>query len=339
MIYRSNEKKNEKSATIKSSLMTYFYSYECFRFRTFLKSSIWFINIFIFNVVSFEVTSATIKFASFVKIAILSTLRTMIVNRFLNDKEKTCCVTTCNWNFDNWCDWMKLKLISRIIATRRFRFFLIFCFNCINLWIMICFSNKNFSTNLATLFWNVLLINKLFEMFFVVLLMKIRIFSFVIVFFFLHFDQIISFFIFLKFINCLFDDNSIISSRFYNKSFYWIIQFISLLIQHASSIYSLFYARLFSRRSLTRSIFKLTKYWKKTFFDWILIFSRRNLLLREARSKKTLNRSSARRSKNLSSIFKSSIFLFFSIFAILFVDVFFSFASTWTRLWELSESC
>jgi hypothetical protein len=107
-----------------------------------------------------------------------------IVNRFLNDKKKTCYVTTCSWDFDNWCDWIKLKLISRIIATRRFRFFLIFCFNCINLWIVICFSNRNFSTNLATLFWNVLLINKLFKMFFVVLLMKIRIFSFVIVFFF-----------------------------------------------------------------------------------------------------------------------------------------------------------
>ncbi len=149
MIYRSNEKKDEESATIKSSLMTYSYSYECFRFRTFSKSSIWFINIFIFKVVSFEVTSATIKFASFVKIAILSTLRTMIVNRFLNDKKKTWCVTIWSWDFDNWCDWMKLKLISRIIATRRFRFFFIFCFNCINLWTVICFSNKNFSANLS----------------------------------------------------------------------------------------------------------------------------------------------------------------------------------------------
>jgi hypothetical protein len=115
---------------------------------------------------------------------IFSTLRTVIVNRFLNDREKTCCVTTCNWDFDSWCNWMKLKLISRIIATRRFRFFLIFCFNCINLWIVICFSNRNFSTNLATLFWSVLSISKLFEMLFVVLLMRIRIFSFVIVFFF-----------------------------------------------------------------------------------------------------------------------------------------------------------
>ncbi len=59
-----------------------------------------------------------------------------------------------------------------------------------------------------------------------------------------------------------------------------------MLIQHTSSIYNLFYARLFSRRSLTRSIFELMKYWKKAFFDWILIFARRDLLLREARSKK-----------------------------------------------------
>jgi hypothetical protein len=296
--------------------MTYFYSYECFKFKTFSKSSIWFINIFIFNIVSFEVTSATIKFASLVKIAIFSILRTVIVNRFLNDRKKTCCVTTCNWDFDNWCDWMKLKLISKIIATRRFRFFLIFCFNCINFWIMICFSNKNFSTNLATLFWNVLLINKLSEMLFVVLLMRIRIFSFVIVFFFLHFDQIISFFTFLKSINCRFDDNSIIFFRFCNRFLYWIIQFIALLIQHASSIYNLFYARLFFRRSLTRSIFELMKYWKETFFDWILIFARRDLFLRETRSEKTLNQSSARRSKILSSIFKSSIFLFFFIVAV-----------------------
>ncbi len=155
----------------------------------------------------------------------------------------------------------------------------------------------------------------------------------------MHLDQIISFFTFLKFINCRFDDNSIISSRFYNKSLYWIIQFIALLIQHASSIYSLFYARLFSRRSLTRSIFELMKYWKEAFFDWILIFARRDLLLRETRSEKTLNRSSARRSKIFSSIFKSSIFLFFFIFAILFVDVFFFFASTWTLLWKLFVSC
>jgi hypothetical protein len=91
MIYRSNEKKNEESATIKSSLMTYFYSYECFRFKTFSKLSTWFINIFIFNVVSFEVTSATIKFPSLVKVAILSTLRTMIVSEWWfwnNQKEE-----------------------------------------------------------------------------------------------------------------------------------------------------------------------------------------------------------------------------------------------------------
>jgi hypothetical protein len=157
--------------------------------------------------------------------------------------------------------------------------------------------------------------------------------------FFLHLDQIISFFTFLKFINCRFDDNSIISFRFYNKFLYWIIQFIVLLIQHASSIYNLFYAHLFFRKSLTRSIFELMKYWKETFFDWILIFARRNLSLRKAKSKKTLNRSSTRRSKIFSSIFKSSIFLFFFIFAILIVDVFFSFASTWTRLWQLFESC
>jgi hypothetical protein len=172
-------------------------------------------------------------------------------------------------------------------------------------------------------------------MLFVVLLMRTRNFSFAIVFFF---------FILIKsFHLSLFWNLSIVvltttRSFFFALMINLFIESFNLLLcqEHASSIYSLLYARLFFRRSLTRSIFELMKYWKEIFFDWILIFSRRDLFLREMRLKKT--RSWARPNKNLSSIFKSSIFLFFSIFAILFVDVFF-FESAWTRFWELSESC
>ncbi len=105
------------------------------------------------------------------------------------------------------------------------------------------------------------------------------------------------------------------------------------MIQHTLLINNLFYARFFFWRNLTRSIFELMKYWEKIFLNWILIFTRRNLFLRKVKLKKTLNWSLTQRNKSFSAIFKSLIFLFFFIFAILFVDAFF-FSNQHERVYE-----
>ncbi len=137
-------------------------------------------------------------------------------------------------------------MIFKIIATRRFRFF--FFFNCKDFCKIIYLSNKNFFTNLISLITKYM-INKLLEMFFVIFLIRILIFSFAIIFFFFI---LINFFHFSLFssllIVILMTTRSflfVFSINFFIESFNLLLVNTICVINLQSILHSLFFSKKF----------------------------------------------------------------------------------------------